>query len=49
MKKFDGKFTALLTYFTGGNLVVGTPEYEAVRKALEASERDLRDLGKKIE
>jgi hypothetical protein len=49
MKKFDGKFTALLTYFTGGNLVVGTPEYEAVRKALEAAERDLRDLGKKIE
>jgi hypothetical protein len=49
MKKFDGKFTALLTYFTGGNLVVGTPEYEAVRKALESAERDLRDLGKKIE
>jgi hypothetical protein len=48
-KLFDGKFTALLTYFTGGNLVVGTPEYEAVRKALESAERDLRDLGKKIE
>ena len=49
MKKFDGKFTSLLTYFTGGNLVVGTSEYEAVRKALESAERDLRDLGKSIE
>jgi hypothetical protein len=49
MKKFDGKFSSLLTYFTGGNLVVGTEPYEAVRKALEASERDLRDLGKRIE
>jgi len=49
MKKFDGKFSSLLTYFYAGNLVVGTPEYEAVRKALESAERDLRDLGKKIE
>lgn len=49
MKKFDGTFSSLLQYFAAGNLVVGTEPYEAVRKALEASERDLRDLGKAIE
>lgn len=46
LKRFDNTALGVLQYFSGGNLQKGTTEHEQVRKAIEQTNRELREMGK---
>lgn len=46
MKRYDRMTLGILQYFSGGTLKKGSNEYELTRKAIEQTNRELRDISK---
>lgn len=46
MKRYDRMTAGILQYFSGGTLKKGSNEYELTRKAIEQTNRELRDISK---